>query len=123
MNRGAVTAALATLALAHPGWAQAPGKGQGAGDARSVLAAEIAGVEGAIAALQDLIAWQNEMIRAASSDPAGTLRQRRPMAECRASPLAPVCASLAALFQDDSPASTGEGARIPASGDEEENVP
>ena len=115
MNRGAVTATLATLALAQPGWAQAPGKGQGSGDARSVLAAEIAGVEGAIAALQDLIAWQNEMIRAASSDPAGTLRQRRPMAECRASPLAPVCASLAALFHDDVASDTGTeaGAAVP----------
>ncbi|MXY17575.1 MAG: hypothetical protein F4Y57_11410 [Acidobacteria bacterium] len=123
MNRVAVTSALGAIALGHSAWAQAPGEGQEEVDARSVLAAEIADVEGAIAELQDLIAWQHEMIRAASSDPAGTLRQRRPMAECRASPLAPVCPYLAALFHDDAPANTGEGARIPESEDEEENAP
>lgn len=107
MSRAGFITAVAALALAHSAWAQAPGAEREREDARSVLAAEIAEVEGAIAALEDLIAWQNEMTRAASSDPAGTLQQRRPMSECRASPLAPVCASLAALFRDDAPAGTG----------------
>ena len=120
MNRAAVTFALAAIALAHLAWAQVPGEEQVEKDPRSVLAVEIADVEAEIAELQDLIAWQNEMIRAAASDPAGTLRQRRPMAECRASPLAPVCASLAALFRDD--VSPGTGTASGVRGPEAERV-
>ena len=103
MNRptlSTVLAALAVTVVSHPSSAQESAERQEPAGARSVLAAEIAGLEGDIAVLEDLAAWQNKMIRAASSDPATTLRQRRPMAECRASPLAPVCASLAALFRD-----------------------
>ena len=115
MRRAAVTSAVAALALGHSAWAQAPGEGPAEGDARKVLAVEIANTEGAVAELQDLVAWQNEMIRAASSDPAGTLRQRRPMAECRASPLSPVCPYLGALFHEDAAPGTGtaSGARGP----------
>lgn len=97
---GGALAALLAAVLAHAASAQATG----AGDARTLLAAEIARIEGDIAALDELAAWQREMIRAAASDPAGTLRQRRPMAQCRASPLAPACDVLTALFRDDAAA-------------------
>ena len=126
MSRASVIttlAAVAVTAFAHPSPGQAPGREEGAGDARSVLAAEIAGLEGAIAALEDLAAWQHEMIRAASSDPAGTLRQRRSVAECRASPLAPVCPSLAALFRDDARDGMGGEAGAPAPEGDGEGAP
>ncbi len=103
MNRasqGFVVWALAAAILPCP----ASGQGTGAGDARTLLAAEIARLEGDIAALGELAAWQREMIRAAASDPAGTLRQRRPMAQCLASPLAPACDVLSALFREETSA-------------------
>lgn len=126
MKRAGFVTALAAFAAApvsHPAWAQESAGIQEPVGVRSVLAAEIAGLEGDVAALEDLAAWQNEMIRAASSDPATTLRQRRPMSECRASPLAPVCASLAALFREDAPLDTGGKAGAAGSTTEPEGSP
>ncbi len=70
-------------------------------DLRAALAAEIARLERDIATLDELIAWQARMSAAAARDPGATLRQRRPMSQCLASPLAPVCHHLTALFAPD----------------------
>ena len=102
---GAVLAALMTAVLADTVSAQA----SEGGDARTRLADGIAQLESDIAALDELAAWQREMIRAAASDPAGTLRQRRPMAQCLASPLAPACGVLTALFREETAAAEPAG--------------
>ena len=107
---GAVLVAIAAAVLAHP----ATGQANANGAARTLLAAEIARLESDIAALDEQASWQREMIRAAASDPAGTLRQRRPMAQCLASPLAPVCGVLTALFREETTAAESEGRNVEA---------
>ncbi len=71
----------------------APGDG-----VRATLAAEIARLERDIATLDEFLAWQARMAAASGRDPRATLRQRRAMSQCLASPLAPVCHHLSALF-------------------------
>ena len=104
----AVCAALAVLAafivLAAP--AQAQDRPQ-AGSARAMLGAELRQMRGDMEGLARLAAWQQELLRAARSDPAGALRQRRPMADCLASALAPLCGELTSLFQP------GTGTEVP----------
>jgi len=68
---------------------------------RADLAARIATLERDIVALGDLLDWQEGMAKSAAQDPAGTLLQRRPMARCISSPLAPVCDRLPGLFVAD----------------------
>lgn len=109
---GALLVALAAAVLVQPATGQANANADG--DARTLLAAEIARLESDIAALDELAAWQREMIRAAASDPAGTLRQRRPMGQCLASPLAPVCDVLTALFREETTAAESEGRDVEA---------
>ena len=64
------------------------------------------------------MAWQVDLARIARTDRAEALRQRLPMAECRASVLAPLCDELIGLFRpegveevahDDGAASEDEG--------------
>ena len=111
VRRSGALAALLAAVVAHA----ASGQATGVGDARTLLAVEIARLESDIAALDELAAWQREMIRAAASDPAGTLRQRRPMAQCLASPLAPVCGVLTALFRAETSAAEPAGNDVEAS--------
>ena len=77
-------------------------------DARARLAAEIARLEREIAEIRQLAAWQRGMLLAATADRAATLRQRRPMAQCPVTPLAPVCWRLTGLFHPERTASGGE---------------
>lgn len=68
-------------------------------EAKERLAAEIAQLRADIDWLRDLHAWQENVAGAAESDPGAVLEQRRPVAECAASILQPICAELTALFR------------------------
>ncbi len=91
MLRAAAMALAAASSLPHPAAAE---------DVRDRMAREIARLRTEITALERIGRWQERLLRAAESDPAAALLQRRPMEECRASPLAPVCGRLGALFDD-----------------------
>ena len=69
--------------------------------ARDVLTAEIARMEADLATLARFAAWQEKLLQAYGNDPHAALAQRLPMAECRASVLAPICHRLTALFALD----------------------
>ena len=66
--------------------------------ARDVLTAEIARMEADLATLARFTAWQEKLLQAYRSDPHAALAQRLPMAECRASVLAPICDHLTGTF-------------------------
>ena len=102
--RGALAVLAAFVVLAAP--AQAQDRPQ-AGSARAMLGAELRQMRRDMEGLVRLAAWQQELLRAARSDPAGALRQRRPMADCLASALAPLCGELTSLFQ------AGTGTEVP----------
>ncbi len=85
---------------------------------RAALAAQIARLERDIATLDELIAWQARMSAAAGRDPRATLRQRRPMSQCLASPLAPVCHHLTALFAPDTETARTDAPAEPKGGQE-----
>ena len=104
----AVRGALAVLAAfaVFPAPAQAQDRPQ-AGSARAMLGTELRQMRRDMEGLARLAAWQQELLRAARSDPAGALRQRRPMADCLASALAPLCGELTSLFQ------AGTGTEVP----------
>ena len=107
--------------LADPGGSEAgiaarPAE-TGAEDVRDALSREIARIEAEIAGLERLMRWQEDLARIARTDPAEALRQRRPMADCLASALAPLCDELTGLFRPEedeesgsAPPGTGEGA-------------
>ncbi len=80
----------------------------GPGPETSRLGGEIKRLKREIADLERLAVWQRELLRAASSDPATALRQRRPMADCLASALAPLCDRLTSMFAEPPP-SAGDG--------------
>ena len=89
----------------------------GAEDIRDALSREIAQLRADIAGLERLMRWQEDLARIARTDPAEALRQRRPMADCLASALAPLCGELTGLFRPEegeegvlAPPGTGEGA-------------
>ena len=89
----------------------------GAENIRDALSHEIARLRADIAGLERLMRWQEDLARIARTDPAEALRQRRPMADCLASALAPLCGELTGLFrpedgEEDSPMPPGieEGA-------------
>ena len=65
---------------------------------RAALSREIARMKAEIATLDRYIEWQARLMRTARVDSTEALRQRLPMAECRASFLAPLCDDLTALF-------------------------
>ena len=92
-----VASALLVIGFVSASWAQDQATSP-VGPARKALAEEIAQLKTDIAEIERLSAWQREMLRAASSNPSGVLGMRRPMSACLASPLAPVCHSLTALF-------------------------
>lgn len=98
----AATALLAGKALGQPQFEAGPvAEVQ---DLREALAGEIARMKADIAAVERFMAWQVELARIAPTDRAEALRQRLPMAECRASVLAPLCDELIGLFRPE-----GEG--------------
>lgn len=130
--RAAFLAAFAALAVPAEGGAQSHGAasagggqdspsaeaGYGAGPETRRLGREIARLRREIAGLERLAVWQRELLRAAKSDPAAAMAQRRPMADCLASALAPVCGRLPAMFagpgpdpQEGVPHEAGEGPR------------
>ena len=80
----------------------------GAEDVRDALSREIARMKAEIAGIGRLARWQADLERIARTDRAEALRQRRPMADCLESALAPVCDELTGLFRpeegDESPA-------------------
>ena len=88
-------------------------------DVRDALSREIARLRAGIAGIGRLMRWQADLARIARTDRAEALRQRLPMADCRASALAPLCDELTGLFRPDEtadgggadPASEREGAR------------
>ena len=111
------TVLLADEALAQPQFEDGPAAE--VQDLREALAGEIARMKADIAAVERFMAWQVELARIAPTDRAEALRQRLPMAECRASVLAPLCDELIGLFRPEgeggdgnapAPASDGEGA-------------
>lgn len=92
--------------------------GIGTEDVRDALSREIARIEAEIAELERLMRWQEDLARIARTDPAEALRQRRPMADCLASALAPLCDDLTGLFrpeedEEESPAPPGIGEGAP----------
>ena len=101
---GTVACALLAIGFCDPSWAQGR-EATPTSQEREALAEEIAQLKTDIAEIERLSAWQREMLRAARSNPAGVLGMRRPMSSCLASPLAPVCHSLTALFvpEEDEP--------------------
>ena len=130
--RAAFLAAFAALAVPAEGGGQshgaapagggrdsaAAGAGYAAGPETRRLGTEIARLRREIAGLERLAVWQRELLRAAKSDPAAAMAQRRPMADCLASALAPVCGRLPAMFAGPDPdlrlgagAAAGEGPR------------
>lgn len=105
----AATALLACKALGQPQFEAGPVAE--AQDLRESLAGEIARMKADIAAVERFMAWQVELARIAPTDRAEALRQRLPMAECRASVLAPLCDELTGLFR---PEETDAGESVPA---------
>ena len=82
----------------------------GAEDVREALSREIARLRADIAGLERLMRWQEDLARIARTDPAEALRQRRPMSDCLASALAPLCGELTGLFR---PEEDGEASPMP----------
>ncbi len=70
-------------------------------DVREALAGEIARMKADIAAVERFMSWQVDLARIARTDRAEALRQRLPMADCRASVLAPLCDELTGLFRPE----------------------
>lgn len=68
------------------------------GDLQEALSREIARLRAEIDEIARLRRWQADMLRIARTNPAEARRLRRPMATCRASVLAPLCAGLGDLF-------------------------
>ncbi|MXX87991.1 MAG: hypothetical protein F4213_18795 [Boseongicola sp. SB0677_bin_26] len=90
----------------------------GTEDVRDALSREIARMKADIAGIRRLARWQADLARIARTDRAEALRQRRPMADCLASALAPVCDELTGLFRPEegeevSPPPPGIGERAP----------
>ena len=92
--------------------------------ARDVLTADIARMEADLATLARFTAWQEKLLQAYRSDPHAALAQRLPMAECRASVLAPVCDHLTGTFAPEEESSAagnkpgpGETATTPDKGE------
>ena len=84
------------------------------------LATEIARMESEISTIKRFTDWQTDLLRAAQSDPAAALAQRRPMAECLATFLSPICDRLTTVF---APEETPDGAgdmSVPALREENE---
>ena len=98
---------------------EAAAAGTDGDDVRDALSREIARLRADIAGIGRLMRWQADLARIARTDRAEALRQRLPMADCRASALAPLCDELTGLFRPDEtadgggadPASEREGAR------------
>lgn len=111
----AATALLAGAALAQPQFENGPLAG--AQDLREALAGEIARMKADIAAVERFMAWQVELARIAPTDRAEALRQRLPMAECRASVLKPICDELTGLFRPEE-TDAGESVPAPVTGEE-----
>lgn len=95
----AATALLAGAALAQTQFEDGPAAE--VQDLREALAGEIARMKADIAAVERFMAWQVDLARIARTDRAEALRQRLPMAECRASVLAPLCDELIGLFRPE----------------------
>lgn len=88
-------------------------------DVRDGLSREIARMKAEIAGIRRLARWQADLERIARTDRAEALRQRRPMADCLESALAPVCEELTGLFR---PEEGDAGAVAVESGTEGEGV-
>ena len=73
----------------------------GTEDVRDALSREIARMKAEIAGIGRLARWQADLERIARTDRAEALRQRRPMADCLESALAPVCDELTGLFRSE----------------------
>lgn len=89
-------------------------------DVRDALSREIARMKAEIAGIGRLARWQADLERIAHTDRAEALRQRRPMADCLESALAPVCDELTGLFR---PEETDAGESVPAPVTELEGAP
>ena len=70
-------------------------------DLRTALSREIARLRADIAEIGRFSRWQADVMRIARTDRAEALRQRLPMADCRASALAPLCDELTGLFMKE----------------------
>ena len=113
----ALLAAWPAAAQAPPGDPEAafPAPAAGTEGVREALSRAIARLEADVAGLARLARWQADLARIARTDRAEALRQRRPMADCLASALAPACDRLEGLFRPGeetaAAAREGEGAR------------
>ena len=88
------------------------------------ISQEIARMKADIATVKRFSQWQTRLMRIARTDPQEALRQRLPMAECRASFLAPVCDHLTGTFAPEEESSAagnkpgpGETATTPDKGE------
>jgi len=77
---------------------------EGGEDLRTTLSREIAQLTTDIDTLEQLMRWQDDLMRTARVDRAEALRQRRPMDECRSSALSTLCDQLVGLFRPERPA-------------------
>lgn len=83
------------------------------GDLQEALSREIARLRAEIDEIARLRRWQADMLRIARTNPAEARRLRRPMATCRASVLAPLCAGLGDLFVETEAPAGATGATAP----------
>ena len=88
-------------------------------DVRDALSRAIARMKADIAGIARLARWQSDLERIARTDRGEALRQRRPMADCRASALAPLCDELDGLFRPEDEGEAGPTSGS-AAGDETE---
>ena len=79
----------------------APQRETGPAATRQALEREISRLEADIAALARLIDWQEQLTRAAGTDPVAARRQRRARSGCLETPLAPFCDRLAGMYREE----------------------
>ena len=96
-------------------------------DLQEALAQAIARLRGEIEEIAALRRWQADMVRIARTNREEARRLRRPMAECRASVLAPLCDALGDLFAEtgaarDPEAGQGAGPEAGVPGDINERL-
>ena len=114
--------AAAVLAMAAVPPVPAAGQPDATGDVRVALSRAIAELRADIDGIGRLMDWQAALTRAAAADRDEALRQRLPMADCRASALAPLCDGLPGLFRPEAAARDADGDTA-ADGDADPAVP
>ena len=98
----AVVMAFGSSATAHDCGHRKEASGFSESDiARATVACEIAWMKTENAMIERFAAWQEHLLKVAKENPDEALRQRLPMYECLASPLAPICDAFPFMFVPD----------------------